>query len=352
MILNGNAEELCVKFIESLDKNPILGPKELNGVSFSKYNISDVIGCTDEIVEELFSRPSEFFFDDNDQIFVKVFDKELNEERIVYLSSDLSDPSFQVSCEAISQILPDIPYDLECGGFASRQSEAASLYKLCILNSLQEGCYSLAIKKILAGYDFSRWTAGDNQYAFTNLLERVKEDADPISRVVLSLLNKKLIADRVKKDTSYKGILKEEDAEKLRLLSVEAARLNFEYNKKYEGSSSNKEKILIGEQFANARTKMLSNCSDDIIILFKIFDLNQNAIPARAKRIIRNSASEFINDLVLSKILKDEESSAEFKKKLVQRAQRLYLSRMKEIRYKLWNNRTINTDLSELLPKF
>lgn len=353
-ILGNNTEEKVNEFIKQLDANPLLGPKPISGIGFSINSISDVIGCTDEIARELFNRPSPFYYDEFDQVYVIVKDVETSEDIKIYICSDIQDPSYPISLDAIGKNLPELTYDIECGGYPSRQSEAVSLYKILIINSFQEGNYSSEIKQILANYDFNRWCTKDGNYEFVKLLQKIQEDADSVTKIILMCANNKLVADRIKKSTSYKGILQEEDAEKLRLLAEEDARINFSFNKKFGAAKSSKEKVFIGEDLANARREMLNApyVTPELVVLFKIYDLNQNAVPGRAKRIIRNSASLYVSKLAEEKAFKDSSSASDFKKKIITRAQKLFLSRMKEIRYKLWASRTVDFDLDTLIPKY
>jgi hypothetical protein len=353
-LIGNRTEEAVQEFLNELDNKERLGPKPISGVDFKKNKLSDVLNCSDEIAKRLLTQPSPFLFDDLDQVYIEVEVEGTNSKEIIYLISDSTDPSYDHMCEEIGKNLPEVPYDVECGGYPSRQAEAAALYKISVINSLQEGQYKEEILEILKDYDFSRWMSSDGSYKFIDLLQKIQEEADSVSRVVLMCANIKLIADRVKKDTSYKAYLKEEDAEKLRMLSEEDARINFMFNKKYESASTSKEKILIGEELAEARRKMLSKdyVTNEISILFNIHNLNQNAIPGRAKRIIRNEANIYVSKLSDEGIIKNKELASEFKKKLISRAQRLFLSRMKEIRYKLWSERKSDTDLNSLIPKY
>lgn len=353
-ILGNKTEDAVKEFLSNLDKNESFGPKPLMGVSFKKNFISEISDCSDTIAKKLFSEPSIFQYDDQDQVFIEYYDDENGKLEKLYISSDVSNIEYQLTCENLSSKLPEITYDLECGGFPSRQSEAASLYKIAVVNSLQDDQYRSEINKILREYDFSRWTESSGKRAFTELLQKIQEESDSITRVVLMCANTKLISERVKKDTSYKGILEAEDAEKLRILSEEDARINFSFNKRYELASSIKEKILIGEELAIKRKEMLSASfvTPEIVILFNIYNMNQNAIPGRAKRIIRNAAELYVKELTDDKSINSLELAMEFKKKLILRAQKLFLSRMKQIRYELWKNRTPDMDLSILLPKF
>lgn len=188
------------------------------------------------------------------------------------------------------------------------------------------------------------------EFAFTKLLQKMQEEADSISRVVLMCCTSKLIGENVKKDTSYKGILKEADAEKLKLLVEENSSINFKFNNKYKNASTAKEKIEIGEDLAKERKRMLNQdfVTPDIVLLFSVYELTRNAIPGRAMRKIRSAASEHVSNLIEEGKIKDEIAGNEFKKKLISRAQKQFFSRMKILRYKLWRD----GKRDKLIPKF
>lgn len=349
-ILGNNTEEAVVKFLDELDSKFNIGPKPISGVDFSGISIVDSLDCDAELAMSLFSRPTEFLYDEMDQVYINIHDPETNEAEKLYLFSDPKIPHFEDMCQQIILKLPEVTYDLECGGYASRQSEAAALYKVAVINKLQDCFYEREIKSILKDYDFSRMRDASGKFAFTELLQKIQEEADSISRVILMCCTSKLVSENVKKDTSYKGILKEADGERLRLLTEESASINFKYNKRYEGATTAREKIEIGEELAKEREAMLNQeyVTSDLIILFSIYELTQNAIPGRAKRRIRSAASEYVLDLQNKGILRDEISALEFKKKLIKRAQKQFLSRMKVIRYKLWSE----NKRENLIPKY
>jgi hypothetical protein len=349
-ILGNVTEKSVVEFLEKLDKKGKIGPNPISGVEFSGSSIIDELDCDPSIAMNLFSQPTEFMYDEMDQVFVEVLNPNTNIIEKLYLFSDNKLPGFELMCEEIVNCLPEVTFDLECGGYASRQSEAASLYKIAVVNKLQEDQYSDEIDKILLEYDFSRMSSKYGVFEFTQLLQKVQEESDSISRIVLMCCTAKLVSERVKKDTSYKGILKEADAEKLKLLAEKDASINYKFNKLYEKASTAKEKIEIGELLAVERQEMLNQSfvTPEIVLLFSIYNLNQNAVPGRSKRKIRNSASEYVSELMTEGKIKDEISALEFKKKLISRAQKQFLSRMKTIRYKLWSDKKFDN----ILPKF
>jgi hypothetical protein len=352
--LGNRTEESVREFLAELDKNDRLGPAAIDGVGFSINSINEVLDCTEDIARQLFSNPSPFLYDEYDQLYVTVCDPETGEKHKLYITSDKNDPDYEKVIEEIGRNLPEVPYDLDCGGYPSRQAEATALYKVSIINALQENYYKDAIDDALKGYDFTRWKGRKGTTVFTNLLQVIQEEADTVSKIVLYCTNTKLVADRVKKSSSYQAILKAADAEKLRLLSAEDAKLNFTFNQKYEKAENIKDKIFIGEELARKRKEMLSQdfVTSEISILFSIYNMNLNMVPGRAKRIIRTAASNYVEKLVEQEAIKSVEAASEFKKKLISRACRLYLSRMKEIRYILWRDRKADTDLSSLIPKY
>ena len=155
-VIGNKTEEAVQEFLRQLDENPSLGTKPIGGYEFNKNRISTVLDCNDEIARRLFSEPTPFLYDEFDQVYLEIDNEVGSKKERLYLTSDKSDPSFDVVCENIGKQLPEVPYDIECGGYPSRQSEAASLYKVAVVNSLQEGQYDTEIKEALNGYDFSR----------------------------------------------------------------------------------------------------------------------------------------------------------------------------------------------------
>lgn len=349
-ILGNVTEKSVIEFLEKLDKKTKIGPNPISGVEYSGSSIIDELDCDSSIAMKLFTQPTEFKYDEMDQVFVEVLNPETNITEKLYLYSDNKLPKFENMCEEVVNCLPDITFDLECGGYASRQSEASSLYKIAVVNKLQEDQYSDEIDKILLEYDFSRMCSKSGSFLFTQLLQKVQEESDSISRIVLMCCTAKLVSERIKKDTSYKGILKEADAEKLKFLAEKDAIINYKFNKLYEKATTAKEKIEIGELLAKERKELLNQdfVTSEVVLLFSIYNLNQNAVPGRAKRKIRNAASEYVSTLLSEGKIKDEINALEFKKKLISRAQKQFLSRMKTIRYKLWSDKKFDN----LIPKF
>lgn len=152
-LLGNKTEEAVQAFLDLLDKNSELGPKPISGVTFKENYIADVLECNDEVAKELFAKPSPFLFDEYDQVYIDVLNEDTNTQERLYITSETKDPSFQLICEKIGSCLPEITYDVECGGYPSRQTEAASLYKIAVVNRLQEGQYEKEIRAILEGYD-------------------------------------------------------------------------------------------------------------------------------------------------------------------------------------------------------
>lgn len=337
-------------FIDNLDKDVKVGPSPLSGYSFEDVKVENMLDCSHEVAMKLFTEPSVFQFDEQDQVYIDVEDESSDSGFTrLYIDSDAKSAKYSAMCTTIAEALPKITFDIECGGYPSRQIEAASLYKVCVVNALCEGQYEKQINKILKTYDFGRMSSSNGETPFTNLLKEMQEESDSITKVILMCCTTKLVAASIKKDTSYKGWLREDDSERLRLAAEKDATINFEYNERFKRALSVKDKILIGESYAEEREKLVSSFDSDLSILFAIYKLDMNAIPGRAKRKIRNAANAYVEELIENgEIEKDVDVIGDFKKKLIRRAQKLFLSRMKIIRYKMWND-GIREDL---LPKY
>lgn len=339
--LSNKAEEAISAFLDKLDNEVGIGPAPLSGYKFEDVTVDKMLDCDQQVALDLFRAPSEFKFDEQDQVYILVDNGEEGNPSSsrLYLDSDSRSAHYASMCNDVIDSLPPVSFDIECGGYPSRQSEAAAIYKVAVINSFHEKEYQKDIDLILSTYDFSRMSASDGGTAFTDLLKRVQEEADSITKVILTCCTTKLVAEGIKKDTSFKGWLKPDASEKLQLAAVKDSTINSKFNDKFKEASSAKEKILIGEEYARERQILFDSLEPEIAILFSIYKMDMNMIPGRAKRKIRNAATVYIDDLIKEGILdNDRDIVSIFKKKLVRRAQKNFLSRMKIIRYKMWND--------------
>jgi len=338
--ISNKSEEFIENFLKKLDDEVKIGPAPLSGYKYEDATVEDILKCDSKIALKLFKEPSEFKYDDHDQVYIELdeIDDETKKPVKLYIDSDQRSVNYASICQEAIGKLPKITYDIECGGYPSRQSEAAALYKVAVINAFHEHDYEDEINTILSRYDFSRMSGADGSTPFTSMLRRLQEEADSITKVVLTCCTTKLVADSIKKDTSYKAWLKYEDSESLRLAVEDASTINSEFNAKFKDASSAKDKINIGEDYAKRRKGLIDSLSPDLAILFAIHTMDLNKIPGKAKRKIRNAAAAYVKEMVDKKeIQEDIDIINDFTKKLIRRAQRNYLSRMKVIRYRMWS---------------
>jgi hypothetical protein len=339
--LSNKAEEAIIAFLDKLDSEVAIGPAPLSGYKFEDITVDNMLDCDPEVALKLFSEPSELLYDEQDQVYVNIEvgdGAEVSESRL-YLDSDTRSAHYASMCHDVIVKLPAIGFDIECGGYPTRQSEAAAIYKVAVVNAFHEKEYQKEVDDILTSYDFSRMSSASGGTPFTILLKKIQEEADSITKVVLTCCTTKLVADSVKKDTSFKGWLKEDDSEKLRLAAEKDSTINYKYNDRFKDASSAKEKILLGEEYAQERKELINSLEPEMAILFSVYKMDMNVIPGRAKRKIRNAANEYVWELIEQGTLdNDRDVVNEFKKKLIRRAQKNFLSRMKVIRYKMWND--------------
>ena len=148
--MSGNETESSVsKFLDDLDKKDNIGPKPISGVDYSGASIVELLDCDVEIAKKLFAQPSEFLYDESDQLYVNITDEVTGVNEKLYLFSDEKLPKFEEMCEEVVKKLPDVTYDLECGGYPTRQAEAGAIYKVAVINQLQESYYQGSIDNIL-----------------------------------------------------------------------------------------------------------------------------------------------------------------------------------------------------------
>ena len=127
------------------------------------------------MVNKLLSQPSEFHFDETDQVYVHCD----NVERI-YLDSYDKSKNFTGMCDKIVATIPDITFDLDSNDLPSAQVETANVYKCCVMNQYADQFYLDDIRKLLDGYNFATMKTSNNEYGFTDLLKRIQEESNVI----------------------------------------------------------------------------------------------------------------------------------------------------------------------------
>lgn len=344
--LGNMTEDSIKKFIEKLDEMQDFGPSPVKDVFYDSGRVSELLSCSEEIALKLFTEPVDFHFDDCDQVYLIGADGNR-----YYLDSDDSSPNFTKTCDLIVNSIPEVPFDLECDGYLSRQKEASCLYKALVFNRIVEGYYDSEIRHFLSGYDYENMTSSAGEYVFTGLCQKMQEESGPIEKVILSCLTQKCVLSNLKKDTSYEEYLDSDIAERLRVILRKEANINYSYDIKFNEANSQGQKFLIGEQLVQARRDLVEEAKKDevLFLAFKIYKLNLNSVPGRKMRQIRSEANKFIRDLNDKGLLQDAEATKEFRKKLIKRAAKLYLLRMKQIRYKLISAGERDTEI--LIPK-
>lgn len=344
--LGNRTEETVDAFLKQLDELSGFNPEPILGVNYDVGRVKDILECSEEFALELFSKPVPFKYDEFDQVYVE----DLEGNRF-YLDSDENSPEFIATCDLVTDSLPDVPFDLDCGGRPSKQKETISLYKAIVFNSSVEGFYTDEIKSILNNYDYEIMTDSKGNYAFTNLVQRMQEEATPIEKVILMCLSTKCSVSKLKKDVSYRNYLKEEDSEQLKIILEKEANLNATFDKFYNKAESPKEKFSLGEKLAQERKKLYEEANKSVVLslAYQVHKLEISCVPGRKMRKIRYEAESFLRDLVSRGVMTDSDSIELFKKKLISRAARLYLLRMKQVRFKLIAQGERNPDV--LIPK-
>jgi hypothetical protein len=198
----GNAsEDTVIKFLNKLDSEVDIGPKEFKGFSYDPLKLEDTIKCSSELARALMEKPTEFLYDENEQIYLLGFDNER-----IYLDSDDTSSNFHAQCETVVSKLPELPFDLDSHETVSAQVETANLYKCCVMNSICCDAFKDDIDRILDGYDFSRMKDKTNEPAFTRLIVDIQENSTPIEKVLLMCLTTKCVSSKFKKKFLLRGL--------------------------------------------------------------------------------------------------------------------------------------------------
>jgi hypothetical protein len=361
-LLGNKTEDEVNKFLDNLDNVVKIGPESLKGVAYDKTFTQLLVGCSSEEVDELFAMPKIFEFDEEDQVYlnfdvlVEEFDGNNNViQKVVvkryYIDNNVDVADYEELCEKIVEHLPEITFDTHFDGVKSKQSEAAALYKVMVVNNLCENDYVNEIKVLLENYDYINMRDSTGELGFMLLLKKIQEEAGRITKTVLMCSSQKLLKNSLKKrDTSFEMYLLPEHIEWLRRVSERSSELCITFNERFKSCKNPLEKATVGDQLEKQQQALLEEFADDEAktLLFKIFNLNLNCVPERKTRQIRAQASTFVSELMDEGVIIEYDEILMFKKKLIKRAQRLYLSRMKVQRYKLWSE----GKFKDLLPKY
>jgi hypothetical protein len=295
---------------------------------------------TNKILVEMMETPSKLLFTDSGELY---FINSEGENTFI----EANDDAFDEHAVQVCKVLPDCPFDVECGGIKSAQVEAVAMYKVLVVNNVVQNLYKDDILDIVKTYDFQRKRSINGDLSFTILLKEITESATPVIRVVLTCLNVKLINFKAKNETSYTGIISREDAQNLDGLIKQVSLINYNRNEKAKSSKDKLERLLNEKERMLEIEKLLDSCGDRIQLLYRVYNLTTDVVPTIKDIKIRQSARQIVNELrIQGKILSDE-FQKEFQKTLVRRARRQVLREIKEVKYEKFALGEFN----DLIPK-
>lgn len=280
-------------FEKELYKNKLLSKRD------SLKEITEKENSIDESkIFELLDKPKELKVENDDLVFF-----EDGERVVLSIGTNITEHKTKVS-----DLLPEVEFNLEQEGNVKRQIEIESIYKCCIISSLFEGLYSQEIRSICKTYNFETMLDSDNgKYPFTQLKEQIELDSNYIMKLVLSACTLKLSNSAAKNLSVILSDLTMEERSKLDVLNSKIKSLVFKYDEKIDLEKDPlQKKVLIAKKDTEV-DEIIRN--DSIGNIYKIVNLSSEAIPTIQKVKISKAAREFTLKIMnkQSKNLSDDE---------------------------------------------
>lgn len=316
--------------------------EDLKTANITKGDIDsvEVPTVTNALVEKLLTSPIDLTFNEEGEVYLH--DEDMNEVII-----DPNENHFENIANKICNILPDCPFDTECGGIKSSQVESIAIYKVLVINTILENSYEGEIRELFNEYDFDRYQSNDGVLTFTKMLKELTESATPIIRMILTCLNAKLTSFKAKNDVSYTGILSEQDAKSLDGLIKQVSSINFSRNENILPNSDKLSRLQNQRGREKDIQDVLSKVGDRIRILYEVYSLTTDVVPTLKDVKIRKKARALVNKLKTEEQLLSDIDYDNFLKSLIRRAKRQVLREIKEKKYHLFNE----GKFENLIPK-
>jgi hypothetical protein len=286
-----------------------------------------------ETLIKLMEKPSAFTFNDDGELLFVV-----DGENSLVNVNPMSE-SYIKTTTKISSMIPDCPFDTECGGIKEMQIEAMSIYKVLVVNAMLQNSYRSEIDEILESYDYENLRASNlGDRAFTLLLRKIQESSRRVTKFVIQCLNLKFEAFKAKKDSTYNGIVSVADATSLESLIRSVSVIDYNCNEELKNAKTKRERLNLIDKKEKERRKIIKDSGDRTALLYAIYSLNTEQIPELIHRKIQKLSREVIFKLQTDGTITDFEVAKDFEKKLVRRGLRQHLREMKISRYIKFSN--------------
>jgi hypothetical protein len=283
------------------------------------YDLSEGISSiTREVLIDLANKPIDLFISEKEDKVAFIEDG-----KEVILNIDVTDTQSRV---LISNLLPDITFDIIQGGIKERSKEAEAIYKVLILNKFFSNLFYKKILEVLSNYDVEK--SFENLLNFTNLLTFIVENTTPISREICSICNLKISNVKSKKEMKVNTFISKVEDQKLRSLRIDLVIKRSEWENVIKNGKTKAKRESLREDLREKERAIIE--SSDVGIIYKILKLNSEDINS-------NIFTKFnmIADDLAEKIKQNEDLGKypslfqSVKKKLKRRCYREFLAEFK-----------------------
>jgi len=173
--------ETLKKFKKSAD-DKIVADLKANGVLLEDLGLNDGLEISEDLIKNFMEKPVDFFINNAGELNIKVDGEEIILDSKVKIKVKIAENE-----STLTAGFPEMPWDINCGGFKRKHKEVSVAYKVIILNYVLNNEYKEDINSILETYDFESLRSKEaNDNAFFNLLKIIEQNAVSVTKFILS----------------------------------------------------------------------------------------------------------------------------------------------------------------------
>lgn len=302
---------------------------------------------SDESIEKLMKKPRLLKVNDDYELYYMNDDKEE-----VFIDPRIEDGKIMSEYVGdVISLLPDIPFDLQCGGVKRKQQEVCAAYTVCIVNVFLEELYNDDINAVRTNYDWENLKSKNvDGTTFLDVLKLIQEDATPIVKFIITCCYTVLSESKEKNEALYIGIVSQKDQEVLDYVIDSVKSIEYKCNKKVQLLENKLDRLQAIKQKDDDVKKILVDKGKKYEVLYRIHKLNSTNLSPKDVATIKQEARKEAKELLSSGILRDNDYYKKYVTRQSQKAIRLLVSSIKKDKFKQFSEVKDN-NYDKLIPK-
>lgn len=332
-------EENFAQFTSALSETMLEFPRDVE--------MDEDLDITTEKVSNLMKEPKFLFVDENDELYW-----ENSEGEHVLIDPRTEDKKlFQTFMDDVFRILPNVPFELYCGGVKRKQQETAAAYVVSVVNTFLNDTYREDIDEVVKFYDFTtRKSNKRDGKVFSDVLRIIQQDATPIVKFIITCCYNKLSESKEKNDAVHIGIVSQKDQESLERMNKTISAWEYECNKKVRDTLKRKDRLELIDSKDERIKNYFKTEGKRHEILYKISKLNSTNLSPEYAPKIKQAARKEANHLLENGILTDSDYYSKFVRRQSQKAIRRLVIAMKKKAFNKFVN-VSDGNFDGILPK-